>query len=158
MHGRQSRRAATIGWLLSGLCWMALSPTPSFAQSRTAVGVGEPFTVAATPPVDGQPKALRFFLDNVQVGSDAAIAPAGDVFMAIPGIAQGGKHRLEVAAVNDSGPGPRSGIDFWVGSPPAPSLPRIQVTTTQVFEQVPLEQGGILLRLVSADTTFNEIK
>lgn len=159
MNGSRSRSSVILGWLLSGLSLMAWSPTLAFAQSRSAVGVGESFTVAATPPTDGQPKALRFLIDNVQVGSDAAVVtPSGDVFLVVPGIAQAGKHRLEVAAVNDSGPGPRSGIDFWVGPPPAPSLPRIQTVDTKVFEQVPLESGGIMLRLVSAENKITEIK
>jgi hypothetical protein len=154
----KSRSSAILGWFLSGLCWMALSPTLSFAQSRTAVGIGESFTVAATPPTDGQPTALRFFVDGAQVGADVPLQPSGDTSATLPGLTQAGRHRLEVAAVNGAGPGPRSGIDFWVGPPPAPSLPRIQVTTTQVFDQVPRESGGLELKLVSTSTAYAEVK
>lgn len=137
---------------------LLLVAAPAVAQSRTAVGIGESFTVAATPPALGESKAIRFYIDNVQVGPDVALIGLAEVVLLVPGISAPGAHHLEAATVNDFGPSARSGINFWVGPPPAPSLPRIVVTTAQVFDQLPRGDGGIELRLVSASTTVTEVK
>jgi hypothetical protein len=123
----------------------------SAAQTVTSVGVGQAFTIGATPPVDGAPTFLRFYIDGAAVG-DVAVSGAGDtLFVVGAGLSTSGNHRIEASALNDAGEGPKAGIDLWVGVPPAPGLPRIIVSTQQVFEQVE-DASGITLRLVSTST------
>jgi hypothetical protein len=143
--------AALLGLVL------LVAAVPASGQSRTAVGVNEAFSAAALPPKDGAVTALRLYLDGVRVGSDVAVTGPEEVTFSVPGIPTAGAHRLEVSAVNDFGESARSGLAFWAGPPPAPGLPRIQVVNTQVFEQVPSE-NGIGLRLVSSRTDVSEVK
>lgn len=153
-------RSAILGLLIA----IALVPSIS-AQSRTNVAVGEPFSVTASPAQNGTPAtALRLYLDGAQVGSDVTLGVSGEAVFQVPGIATAGLHKLEASALNSFAEGPRSAaLTFCVGpltgcAPAAPTLPRIQVTTKQVFDQVPLEQGGVLLRLRTSETETIEVK
>lgn len=157
-------RTSIVCWLLTllaigaGGAFTTLSAQSPPAPSRTAVAIGESFTVAMTPPpAVHQPRGLRLYVDGVKVGQDIAIPSSGDASVVVPGITVPGAHVLTASAFNDAAetsPVDRAVVNFWVGPPPAPGL-RILVTTTtaQEFEAVPLGAGGLELRLVRSDTS-----
>lgn len=156
--------------MLGALLIVLAVSAPAVAQPAggPSVALGQAFGVLVTPPAatDTTPAAtaLRLYLNGAQVGADLPVAVGGaDVRFSVPGITTPGLHRLEAAGLNVFSEGPRSALVFCVGplsgcAPAAPGLPRIQVTTTQVFDQVPRENGGIELRIASTRTEFTELK
>lgn len=126
------------------------------AQSRSAVGLSESFTVGLTPPSAAQQvKGLRLYLDGVKVGQDIPIPASGDVLVTVPGITSAGAHQLTASAFNDGGetlPADRTSLTFWVGPPSAPGL-RIETTTKTVHLVEPQSDGTVKLRLESVETS-----
>lgn len=137
---------------------LLLIAVPAAGQSsRTAVGVSESFTVAVTPPKDGETKFVRLYLDGTKVGADVSASPAVEAPVTVPGIASPGAHVLEASAVNDFGESVlRTRLNFWVGPPPAPGLRIIEKTTT-ISEFAPdvTADGLPTLRLVASTTTHD---